>query len=80
MGFTVKKKYFKILQNVIEFLGWYESIFLTQHSDLIFFFFCGCLLILVCSQKTIIILRTLNCRLGVMKTIPICKEAHLNNT
>ena len=37
MGFMVKKKYFKILQNVIEFLGWYESIFLTQHSDLIFF-------------------------------------------
>ena len=78
MGFMVKKKYFKILQNVIEFLGWYKSIFLTQLSDLIFF--CGCLLILVCSQKTIIILPTLNRRLGVMKTIPICKEAHLNHT
>ena len=42
MGFMVKKKYFKILQNVIEFLGWYESIFLTQHSDLIFFFVAVC--------------------------------------
>ena len=39
MGFMVKKKYFKILQNVKEFLGRYESICLSITATIVTFDF-----------------------------------------